>query len=348
MTTVTIFVDRDAQTSQRRAARHILGRWLEGPPWILGGATGRTQRGIYRLLFQMARQREIDFRGARAFFLDEYFGTYPAYHHYAMQHLRVGEHKGFRQEDVYLPRGCFFEEDDRPVTGDRLEQILQETPGQWEAKGEPGEDGVPPEIWIDPHASHPVLRAIRQSNLRYEERLQTIGKGRLQLLGIGRTGHIGFVEPGCATEESTTMLVRLSRTTYRDNAPDFNLRDGDGNKVRIQPAGFAITQGIRSIVSSAELVLSAHGASKQAAVRKMLLAPPSPQNPAGYVTTHPCTSIFLDLAAWGDLDPDELQQRGFKVVLAAHTRASSTASRASGNTFARLHSSRKRIDQRGR
>jgi glucosamine-6-phosphate deaminase len=317
----TIHVDADHRESKKRAAAYIVERWFEGAPRILGGATGRTQRGIYQALVAMARERDIDLRNAIALFLDEYVGAYPAYYHYAVQHLRVGKPGGFREEKVHVPRGCFFE-DDKLVGTDRLEQILCETVGEWEARTEPSEDGDPPEILIHPHATHPVLQAIRASNLRYEEKLWTIGRGRLQLLGVGTAGHIGFVEAGCATPDSNTMLVRLSRTTRRDNGSDFNLRDGDNNEIQIAGARYAVTQGIGSILSAGELLLSAHGCSKRDAVRRMLLSPACPTNPAGFAITHPRVRIFLDAGAFDDLDESQLEQRGFEVVYSSALRTS--------------------------
>jgi glucosamine-6-phosphate deaminase len=315
----TVFLDRNVRQSQARAARFIIDHLFDGNPLIIGGATGRTQRGIYECLFSMAHEREISFRNASALFLDEYVnGGYATYRLYAMQHLRAGKPEGFREENVYVPRGCFFE-NDRPVSSDRLSEILNESTGEWEAMSESGDDGA--EIFIHPHATHPVLRAIRQCNLRYDEKLQTIGKERLQLLGIGRQGHLAFVEAGTARSDGDTMLVRLADTTCRDNDSDFNLRDGDDNEIKIASSRFAISQGIRSILSAGKLILSAHGASKCAAVKEMLLTPPSPQNPAGYVTTHPFASIFLDFDAWGDLNTAECRERGFHVVSFSDARS---------------------------
>jgi 6-phosphogluconolactonase/glucosamine-6-phosphate isomerase/deaminase len=113
------------------------------------------------------------------------------------------------------------------------------------------------------------------------------------------------------------MLVRLSPTTRRANEPDFTLRDADDNLVQIEPSRHAITQGIASIMSAGELLLSAHGTSKRNAVRSMLLQPPSAQNPAGFVTQHTNVVVFLDVASFGELPVADLRGRGWELLLEA-------------------------------
>ena len=74
--------------------------------------------------------------------------------------------------------------------------------------------------------------------MAYEEKIREAGGIDLQVLGIGRTGHIGFNEPG-STVESRTRLITLDSVTRGDAASDFF---GEGNVPRQ-----AITMGVGSI-----------------------------------------------------------------------------------------------------
>ena len=323
-----IFVDADPTRSGQREAEYLFDRMadlrVKGQLVKLGGATGRTQIEIYRLLLDMAEERDFDLSDVEIYFLDEYFGAAPLYYAYAHQHLCVhgprgrepaeAGSKGFRSENVWVPRGCFFDEEGRIVNSDRLDAILEETTGQWEHRREPGEpDQPPPEIHVLKTATHPVLKEIRASNERFHQRVCKEGRGRIALLGLGREGHIGFVERGAATGESSVMLIRLARSTQIANESDFHLlNEADDLKVELEPTRYAITQGIASISSAGELLLAAYGSKKRAAVRGMLLGEPGPLNPAAFVQNHPCVRIFLDEEALGDLSADELAKRGFE------------------------------------
>ncbi len=87
----------------------------------------------------------------------------------------------------------------------------------------------------------------------YEQAIRDAGGLDLQILGIGRTGHIGFNEPGSA-EDSRTRLIALDRITRADAAPDFL---GINNVPR-----FAITMGVGTILEAKKVVLMAWGGSK--------------------------------------------------------------------------------------
>src|SRR4030095_12971982 len=81
----------------------------------------------------------------------------------------------------------------------------------------------------------------------------------LQLLGIGKTGHIGFNEPGSGAN-SRTRLVTLDTITRRDAAADFF---GEENVPRE-----ATTMGVASILGAREIVILATGEHKAAIVRR--------------------------------------------------------------------------------
>jgi hypothetical protein len=106
-----------------------------------------------------------------------------------------------------MPRGCLSDEEGRIVNRDHVDQILLKTTGECEARTEPGEGSVTPEVLIRPNATHPALLAIPESDWRYEQLLQTRGKVRLHTLGLdlaspGRGAHFRFVAPGAARPDS--------------------------------------------------------------------------------------------------------------------------------------------------
>jgi glucosamine-6-phosphate deaminase len=126
----------------------------------------------------------------------------------------------------------------------------------------------------------------------YEERIAAAGGIDLQILGIGRTGHIGFNEPG-SSRRSRTRLVTLDPITRRDAAGDFG---GEENTPRQ-----AITMGVRTILGARRIVLLAWGQHKAAIMRAAIEGDPGPQVPASYLQEHDQVHFVLDHAAAGAL-----------------------------------------------
>src|SRR5690606_8522888 len=89
--------------------------------------------------------------------------------------------------------------------------------------------------------------------LEYEKKISTLGGLDLQLLGIGRTGHIGFNEPGSAPN-SGTRLVTLDDLTRRDASRSFGGKENVPTK--------AITMGVGTIFKAREIILLAWNVTK--------------------------------------------------------------------------------------
>ncbi len=123
---------------------------------------------------------------------------------------------------------------------------------------------------------------------RFEATIAGLGGVDLQVLGLGRNGHIGFNEPGSG-RDSRTRLVRLSETTRADNASAF----GDGEAVPLH----ALTQGIGTILEARRIVLLVTGASKAAAVLATLDGPVTEAIPASALQLHGDATAVLDRAA---------------------------------------------------
>lgn len=310
-----VVVCSDRLTAARRVALYVIAWCIEHPHHGIGGATGRTYVAVWNAIWDQlkidpaARERVVT---QAVVFLDEYFGAFPSFYHWAWRNLRVGS-DGFAPSLVRVPRGMFFE-DGRVVTSTRLEEILRQAPADWEAHTVAGEDAQPPEIRIRPEATHPMLRKIRLELNDYEQAVRQL-RWRLQLVGIGVMGHLGFVEGGGAARDTRTMVVRLATSTQKVNAPDFELMDADGKTVQFEPARHAITMGIDTILSAEALLLAAWGADKRSAVESMFIGTPGPLNPAAWVQNHPNVSVFLDQAVYGTLSRAALHDRGWEVEL---------------------------------
>lgn len=279
----------------------------------LGGATGNSPVGVWATVWRKLEdhpeaQRKLVRR--QIAFLDEYLGGFPSYHHWAWRNLRIGR-GGFPAENISVPRGCFFE-GDRIVTSIRLDAILAETTGQWEALTEAGADDEPPEIRIKGSAVHPVLCEIRDSVTAYDRFVRAL-PNRLQILGIGVEGHIGFVERGAAARDTGVMLAKLASSTLLANENDFRLRNHAGEDISLEPAHYAITQGIGTVLSAGHILMLAWGVKKRSAVERMLLHDPGAQNPAGWIQEHENVTIVLDVDAFGSLKEQDLMARGFRV-----------------------------------
>ncbi len=126
----------------------------------------------------------------------------------------------------------------------------------------------------------------------YERKILAAGGIDVQILGIGRTGHIGFNEPGSGID-SRTRMVALDRLTRRDAARDFR---GQENV----PA-YAITMGVGTILQAKELALLAWGESKATILREAIEGPQIDAVPASFLQRHPNCRCYIDEAAAREL-----------------------------------------------
>ena len=126
----------------------------------------------------------------------------------------------------------------------------------------------------------------------YEQAIANAGGIDLQLLGIGRTGHVGFNEPG-SNRESRTRLITLDKVTRMDAASDFF---GEENVPRR-----AITMGVGTILDARQIVLIAFGEHKAPVVRAAVEGEITPAVAASFLQEHPNAQIMLDQAAAGKL-----------------------------------------------
>lgn len=133
---------------------------------------------------------------------------------------------------------------------------------------------------------------IRETCERYEAMIKAAGGLDLQLLGIGRTGHIGFNEPG-SPRDSRTRLVTLNHITRTDAAEDFFGLEN----VPVR----AITMGIGTILEAREIIIMASGSHKAAITQQALEDKITSKVPASLLREHPHAYWYVDAAAAGAL-----------------------------------------------
>jgi len=126
----------------------------------------------------------------------------------------------------------------------------------------------------------------------YEAAIVAEGGIDFQLLGIGKTGHIGFNEPGSG-ETSRTRLIHLDSVTRRDASADFF---GEANVPRE-----AITMGIATILAAREIAILATGEHKAGIVRRAVEGDIDRAVAATFLQRHGNTTFYLDDAAAADL-----------------------------------------------
>ncbi|MGV6945537.1 glucosamine-6-phosphate deaminase [Sphingobacterium kyonggiense] len=121
--------------------------------------------------------------------------------------------------------------------------------------------------------------------MAYEQKISSLGGLDIQILGIGRTGHIGFNEPGSAPN-SGTRLVTLDDLTRRDASRDFGGKENVPTK--------AITMGVGTIFKAKEIVLMAWNEKKAEIVKKAVEGEISSDIPATYLQMSDNVEFILD------------------------------------------------------
>ncbi len=150
---------------------------------------------------------------------------------------------------------------------------------------------LPPERTHVPDGAVPRER-IAEHCAAYERAIAAAGGIDFQILGIGKSGHIGFNEPG-SSPESRTRLVTLDTITRKDAAADFF---GEDNVPRE-----AVTLGVATILEAREIALIATGEHKADIVRRAVEGEPSSDVAATFLQRHGNATVYLDLPAAAEL-----------------------------------------------
>jgi glucosamine-6-phosphate deaminase len=128
----------------------------------------------------------------------------------------------------------------------------------------------------------------------YEQHIRRAGGIDLQVLGIGRSGHIGFNEPG-STRFSRTRPATLDPVTRRDAGGDFFGEENVPHQ--------AITMGVGTILEARKIVIMAFGEHKAPIVQRAVEGEMTEAITASFLQNHPDTTFLLDQAAAGYLTP---------------------------------------------
>jgi len=119
----------------------------------------------------------------------------------------------------------------------------------------------------------------------YEEKIKSYGGIDIQMLGIGRNGHIGFNEPGSSLS-SRTRVKTLAEETIRDNARFFT----EGQEV----PRFCLTMGIGTVMEAKIIILLASGKGKSDAIKSCVEGAVTASVPASALQLHPRVKILVD------------------------------------------------------
>ena len=128
--------------------------------------------------------------------------------------------------------------------------------------------------------------------LNYEKKIHELGGIDFQLLGIGRTGHIGFNEPG-SNYNSLTRLVHLDYITRNDARKSFY-------GIENVPTT-ALTMGIETIRKSKRIVLLAWGQNKSLVIKKAIQDEIDSNIPASFLQNHGNVTFVLDNSSASNL-----------------------------------------------
>lgn len=142
------------------------------------------------------------------------------------------------------------------------------------------------------HVPDGMAKDIAAHCRQYEEQIRKAGGVDLQVLGIGRDGHIGFNEP-FSSLASRTRVKTLTEETIDDNARFFAKKE--------DVPRFAITMGVGTVLDAKACILLANGKSKAKVVAEAIEGPVSCRVTASALQMHPHTSFFLDKEAAGML-----------------------------------------------
>jgi glucosamine-6-phosphate deaminase len=119
----------------------------------------------------------------------------------------------------------------------------------------------------------------------YEDQIKEVGGIDIQLLGIGRNGHIGFNEP-TSSLSSRTRVKTLTPQTVDDNKSCF----GEGEIV----PRFVLTMGIGTVMEAKQIMLLASGESKSQAILITVEGPVTASVPASVLQLHPSVKLIVD------------------------------------------------------
>lgn len=129
----------------------------------------------------------------------------------------------------------------------------------------------------------------QQEAERYERTLLALGPVDLQILGLGRDGHIAFIEPNDSYFQGDTALTGLTEQTIADNARFFESEESMPRQ--------AITIGLKAVMRSKEIVLLVSGSGKSGILNEVMNGQITPKVPGSILQLHGNVLVVADKAA---------------------------------------------------
>jgi glucosamine-6-phosphate deaminase len=177
----------------------------------------------------------------------------------------------------------------------------------------------PPRVFVPEGDAAVVTRAAAA----YDSAIREAGGIRLQILGIGTNGHIGFNEPG-SPRDSRTRVVRLADSTRADNSRFFTTPSDVPSE--------AVSQGIGTICEALAIIVMANGSHKAEAVRDAIEGPVTEESPASLLQLHPDVTFYLDEDAASLLRPNDRADDKHDAVAVLVSREQMFAVQAAADT----------------
>jgi len=146
---------------------------------------------------------------------------------------------------------------------------------------------------VNTHVPDGKAKSLLAACEKYEQMIADAGGIDLQVLGIGRDGHLGFNEPGTSLA-SRTQVVVLTEETIEDNSRLFQNKD--------EVPRFAVTMGIQTILNARCCLMMANGKNKADAVKGCVEGPVTAMNTASALQMHPNAVVIVDEAAAAKLE----------------------------------------------
>ena len=169
-----------------------------------------------------------------------------------------------------------------------LDEYVGLPPGHPESYAEVLRREIVDPLNLDPRRVHlpdPHLPDLQDAARRYEQMIAAAGGIDLQILGIGRNGHVAFNEPGAALD-SRTRVETLTEDTRRANQRFFASLD--------EVPTHCLTQGLGTIREARQLLLIARGQDKAEALARALTGPVTPDCPAAVLQLHGNVTVLVD------------------------------------------------------
>ena len=247
--TLPTFVVEQREEADCSIAEEIASLVRSKPASALGLATGNTPIGVYRELIRLHRAGSASLAHVSTFNLDEFL------------ELPRGHAASFRS----WMQAHFFAHVDLAREHAHLPELERERAPERERE-----------------------TAELDACAHYEQAIQAAGGIELQVLGIGRNGHIGFNEPG-SPGDSRTRAVDLHPITREDAAPAFGGLEDVPKR--------ALTMGIGTIRDAQRIRVLAFGARKAEIVKRTLFDPVGSACPATFLRGHRDVKLYVDRAA---------------------------------------------------